>query len=210
MLHAGLTGGIASGKSTVARMFQEKGACLIDLDEIAHFVEEPDRPGWKAIVEYFGHGVLNDDGTINREKLGAIVFCDKEKLAKLNMMVHPAVFEEWERRVAGVRKTSPHTILISDIPLLIEVGMQQWLDAVILVYVSPDDQIQRLMSRNGCSRNEALDRLNSQMPIDEKIPHADFLIDNRGSIENSRSAVHALWAELVTMEKKKREMEGTV
>ena len=210
MLHAGLTGGIASGKSTVAWMFQEKGACLIDLDEIAHFVEEPDRPGWKAIVEYFGHGVLNDDGTINREKLGAIVFCDKEKLAKLNMMVHPAVFEEWERRVAGVRKTSPHTILISDIPLLIEVGMQQWLDAVILVYVSPDDQIQRLMSRNGCSRNEALARLNSQMPIDEKIPHADFLIDNRGSIENSRSAVHALWAELVTMEKKKREMEGTV
>ena len=210
MLHAGLTGGIASGKSTVARMFQEKGACLIDLDEIAHFVEEPDRPEWKAIVEYFGHGVLNDDGTINREKLGAIVFCDKEKLAKLNMMVHPAVFEEWERRVAGVRKTSPHTILISDIPLLIEAGMQQWLDAVILVYVSPDDQIQRLMSRNRCSRNEALARLNSQMPIDEKIPYADFLIDNRGSIENSRSAVHALWAELVTMEKKKREMEGTV
>ena len=210
MLHVGLTGGIASGKSTVARMFQEKGACVIDLDEIAHFVEEPDRPGWKAIVEYFGQNVLNDDRTINREKLGAIVFCDKEKLAKLNLMVHPAAFEEWEQRVAGIRKTSPQAIVISDIPLLIEVGMQQWLDAVILVYVSPDDQIQRLVSRNGCSREEALTRLNSQIPIDEKIPHADFLIDNRGSIENSRSAVHAIWEELLTMENNKREKEGTV
>ena len=209
MLHAGLTGGIASGKSTVARIFQEKGACLIDLDEIAHFVEEPDRPGWKAIVEYFGQDVLNDDRTINREKLGAIVFRDKEKLAKLNAMVHPAVFEQWERRVAGIRKTSPQAIVISDIPLLIEVGMRQWLDAVILVYVSPDDQIQRLMSRNGVSREEALTRLNSQMPIDEKIPHADFLIDNRGSIEDSRAAVHAVWKKLLTMEKKKIEKEGT-
>ena len=209
MLHVGLTGGIASGKSTVARMFQEKGACVIDLDEIAHFVEEPDRPGWKAIVEYFGQNVLNDDRTINREKLGAIVFRDKEKLAKLNMMVHPAAFEEWKQRVTGIRKTSPQAIVISDIPLLIEVGMRQWLDAVILVYVSPDDQIQRLMSRNGVSREEALTRLNSQMPIDEKIPHADFLIDNRGSIEDSRAAVHAVWKKLLTMEKKKIEKEGT-
>ncbi len=196
MLHAGLTGGIASGKSTVARMFQEEGACLIDLDELAHFVEEPDRPGWKAVVAYFGSEILNDDKTINREKLGAIVFRDKEKLAGLNRIVHPAVFEEWNRRLKEINKKTPHAIVISDIPLLFEVGMKHLLDVVILVYVSPGDQIQRLMQRNGCSRAEADVRLASQMPIDDKIPHADYVIDNGDSMEKTRAAVHEVWEEL--------------
>jgi dephospho-CoA kinase len=101
MLNAGLTGGIASGKSTVARMFHEEGACVIDFDKLSHVVEEPDRPGWKAIVEYFGPDILNDDRTINRKKLGAIVFHDGEALDRLNRMVHPLVFEDWKQRVAG-------------------------------------------------------------------------------------------------------------
>jgi dephospho-CoA kinase len=196
MLHAGLTGGIASGKSTVARMFHEEGACLIDLDEVAHFVEAPDRTGWKAIVEYFGSDILNDDGTINREKLGSIVFRDKDKLAGLNEVVHPIVFEEWKRRIAEIHKRNPRSIVISDIPLLFEVGMKHLLDVVILVYIPPEDQIQRLMRRNGCSREEASIRLASQMPIDDKIPHADYVIDNGGSIEKTRAAVYEVWEEL--------------
>jgi dephospho-CoA kinase len=196
MLHAGLTGGIASGKSTVARMFQEEGACLIDLDEVAHFVEEPDRSGWKAVVEYFGSDILNDDRTINREKLGAIVFHDEEKLARLNEIVHPVVFEEWNRRLAEIHKRNPHAIVISDIPLLFEVGMKHLLDVVILVSISPEDQIQRLIQRNGYSREDANARLASQMPIADKIPHADYVIDNRGPIEKTGAAVHEVWKEL--------------
>jgi dephospho-CoA kinase len=196
MLHAGLTGGIASGKSTVARMFQEEGALLIDLDELAHFVEEPDRPGWNAVVGYFGPDILNDDRTLNREKLGAIVFHDKEKLSTLNRMVHPAVFEEWNRRLNEIHKIDSHAIVISDIPLLFEVGMAHMLDVVILVYASPEEQIQRLMRRNGYSRNEADARLASQMPIAAKIPHADYVVDNGGSTEKTQAAVHEVWEKL--------------
>jgi dephospho-CoA kinase len=210
MLHVGLTGGIASGKSTVARMFEEKGAYLIDLDELAHFVEEPDRPGWKAIVSYFGANILNDDKTINREKLGAMVFHNKETLASLNKLVHPPVFEEWKRKIAEIQKINPRAIVISDIPLLIEVGMQQLLDVVILVYIAPEDQIRRLMLRNGCSREEAYVRLASQLPIDEKIPHADFVIDNQGSIKKTLYAVHAVWEELQIREQKVRALEKAV
>ncbi len=201
MLHAGLTGGIASGKSTVARMFQEKGAFLIDFDELAHFVEEPDRPAWEAIVAFFGSDILNHDRTINRKKLGTVVFQDKEKLAMLNNMVHPAVFAEWKSRVAEIKKIVPQAIVISDVPLLFEVGMQKWLDAVIVVYISPADQIQRLIQRNGWSREEAHARLASQMPIDDKVTKADFVIDNRGSQEATGNAVEAVWQELLIREK---------
>ena len=197
MLHVGLTGGIASGKSTVARMFQEKGACLIDLDELAHFVEEPDRPGWKAVVAYFGSDILNDDRTINREKLGKIVFHDRGKLARLNNMVHPPVFEEWKRRIAEISKINPHAIVVSDTPLLFEIGMHQLFDILILVYISPAEQIHRLMQRSGCSQKEAANRLASQMPIDEKVPHSDFVIDNKASIEKTWPIVNAVWEKLL-------------
>jgi dephospho-CoA kinase len=196
MLHAGLTGGIASGKSTVARMFQEEGACLIDLDEVAHFVQEPGRPGWEAVKGCFGSDILNDDGTIDRGKLGAIVFHDREKLEELNRLVHPAVFEEWNRRLADIGKINPRAIVISDIPLLFELGMKHWLDCVILVYVSSEDQIERLIKRNGFGREDAHARLASQMPIADKIPHADYVIDNGGSIDKTRAAVKQIWNEL--------------
>ena len=203
MLNAGLTGGIASGKSTVARMFQEEGACVIDFDELAHVAEEPDRPGWQAIVEYFGLNILNDDRTINRKKLGAIVFHDQEALARLNRMVHPFVFEDWKRKVAEIQKSHPRDIVISDIPLLIEVGMTHLLDVVLLVVVSPEEQIQRLLRRSGCSLKEANARLASQMAITDKIPHVDYVIDNGGSMEKTRAAVHELWEKLLMKEREK-------
>lgn len=196
MLNVGLTGGIASGKSTIAMMFRDKGAYVIDFDELAHYVEEPERPAWKAIVEYFGTEILNEDGTINRAKLGSIVFADREKLSRLNSIVHPEVFDEWRRRIEAIRRMDPHAIVISDVPLLIEVGMHQLMDVVVLTYATPEEQIRRLMERSGLSREEARERLSSQMSIDEKIPHADFVIDNRGSIENTRSLVDEVWKKL--------------
>jgi len=204
MLNVGLTGGIASGKSTVAKMFEDQGAYLIDFDALAHFVEEPDHPAWKAIVEFFGREILNEDGTINRAKLGLIVFSDHEKLSMLNSIVHPAVFDMWRRRTEDIRKINPRAIVVSDVPLLLEVRMQHLFDVVILVHVSPEDQIRRLTERNEYSRKEAERRLDTQMPIDEKISHADFVIDNKGPIETTRSVVNAVWKELLVREKKKR------
>ena len=202
MLKVGLTGGIASGKSTVAKMFEDKGAYLIDFDALAHFVEEPDQPAWKAIVEFFGREILNEDGTINRVKLGMIVFSDHEKLSMLNSIVHPAVFDLWRRRIDDIRKINPRAIVVSDVPLLLEVRMQHLFEVVILVHVSPEDQIRRLTERNEYSPKEAESRLDTQMPIDEKLSHAHFVIDNKGPIDTTRAIVNAVWEELLVLEKK--------
>ena len=177
-------------------MFQEKGAYLIDLDEIVHYVEEPDRPAWKAIVEYFGPEILNEDRTINRTRLGAIVFEDREKLAVLSRIVHPHIIGEWRRRITEIGRTESEGILLSDVPLLIEGRLQHLVDVVVLVYVSSDEQVERLMERNGCSREDALLRLASQMPIDDKIRYADIVVNNQGSVERTREIVSEVWEEL--------------
>ncbi|MHB9096998.1 MAG: dephospho-CoA kinase [Syntrophales bacterium] len=204
MLNVGLTGGIACGKSTVARMLAQRGALLIDFDEIAHAVEEPDGTAWREIVSHFGREILRADRTIDRRKLGAIVFADREKLSLLNGLVHPAVFAEWQRRMEEIRKTLPDAIVLSDIPLLIEAGVQQRVDLVILVYLPPEEQILRLMTRDGYSREEAVQRLASQMPIDDKLPAADIIIRNDGSLEQTRMQIDDLWEELKKREELRR------
>lgn len=208
MLNVGLTGGIACGKSTVARMLAEKGALLIDFDELAHAVEEPDGPAWQEIVRHFGRGVLRADRTIDRRKLGATVFADRDKLDLLNGLVHPAVFAEWGRRMDEIGKTLPDAIVLSDIPLLIEAGAEKMVDLVILVYLPPEEQIVRLMARDGYSREEALQRLASQMPIDDKLPVADIVVRNDGSLEQTRMQIDRLWDELKKREASRRTTTG--
>ncbi|MDD5712735.1 MAG: dephospho-CoA kinase [Smithellaceae bacterium] len=203
MLNVGLTGSIACGKSTVARMLQKRGAHIIDFDTLAHYVEEPEHPAWQEIVAFFGREVLAADGQIDREKLGAIVFADKDKLARLNEIVHPAVFEEWSRRISEIEKNEPRAIIISDIPLLIEVGMESLVDLVVLVYATPEEQIDRLMGRNGFSRAEAETRLSAQMPIAEKLKHAHIVVNNEESLEKTEHVVGKLWEELVRREREK-------
>jgi len=205
MLNVGLTGGIASGKSTVARMLADKGALLIDLDEIAHAVQEPEGPVWQEIVAHFGRAILNADGSIDRRKLGAVVFGDREKLDLLNRLVHPAIFAEWQKRIAEIRAARPDAIVLSDIPLLLEAGLKPQVDLVLLVYIPPEEQIHRLMARNGYRRDEALSRLASQMPIDAKLPEADIVIRNDGSPEETRRTVDGLWGELRKRECRRRE-----
>ncbi|MHB8908198.1 MAG: dephospho-CoA kinase [Syntrophales bacterium] len=208
MLNVGLTGGIASGKSTVARMLAEKGAMLIDFDEIAHAVEVPDGPAWREIVSHFGREFLRADRTIDRRKLGAVVFADRDKLNLLNGLVHPAVFAEWQRRREEIRKILPDAIVLSDIPLLIEAGVKKMVDLVILVYVPPEEQIVRLMARDGYSRDEAVQRLASQMPIEEKLPAADIVIRNDGTLEKTRMQINDLWEELKKREALRRAATG--
>ena len=208
MLNVGLTGGIACGKSTVARMLAEKGAVLIDFDEITHAVEDPGGPVWREIVRHFGEEILHEDRTIDRRKLGETVFADREKRELLNRLVHPAIFEEWQRRLAEIRARRADAIVVSDIPLLIEAGMKEMVDLVLLVYITPEEQIRRVMARDGFSREEAERRLAAQMPIDAKLRSADIVIRNEGSPEETRWAVSTVWMDLNIRKQRRREGIG--
>ncbi|MCD6486592.1 MAG: dephospho-CoA kinase [Syntrophobacterales bacterium] len=196
MINIGLTGGIGSGKSTAARLFREKGAYIIDIDAIAHLVEKPGGMVWNRIVKHFGKKILNKDNIIDRETLGGIVFRDSRELEKLNSIVHPAVFDEWRRRLDDIGSKDEKAVVISDIPLLIEAGWHRSVDVVILVYTSPDVQAERIMKRNGYSYEEAGDRLSSQMPVDDKIPFADFVINNEGTPEETKAIINSVWEKL--------------
>jgi len=204
MLNVGLTGSISCGKSTVALMLQEKGAFLIDFDRLAHDVEEPDQPAWQGIVNAFGSEVLREDRTIDRARLGAAVFADRHKLEKLNEIVHPAVFEAWQHRIAEIRAVRSDAIIISDFPLLIELGMQKSVDLVMLVYISRDEQIRRLILRNDYSTEEALQRVNSQMSIEDKVPFADIIVNNQGPQEETRAQIEKIWMLLLERERQQK------
>lgn len=208
MLNVGLTGGIACGKSTVARMFSQKGAYVIDFDKLAHDVQKPFKPAWREVVAYFGQGILDEDQKINRFKLGNLVFANKKKLQRLNRIVHPFVYQEWNRQTDKISREDPRAIVIADVPLLFEGNMQHLFDWTILVLIEPEEQIRRLMRRNKISAEEAQKRLASQLPIKEKIALADVVIDNRGSLLETRLRVDAVWRQLRQKEKHKNHHGG--
>jgi dephospho-CoA kinase len=203
MLNVGLTGGIACGKSTVAGIFVKNGAHLIDFDRLAHKVQEPGKPAWQSVVDYFGKEILLPDKKIDRLKLGNIVFADKNKINKLNKMVHPFVYREWQARLQKLCKKEKRAIVLSDIPLLFEGKKQHLFDLTMLVLIAPEEQIHRLMARNHISREEADKRLKSQMPIRKKLTLADIVIDNSGSISETKKIVNKIWRELRQKEKEK-------
>jgi len=204
MLNVGLTGGIGCGKSTVAGMLRKKGAYIVDFDRVAHEAQEPGGAAWKAVVAEFGQEILRPDGTLDRDKLGALVFNDEAKRRRLNELVHPAVFEAWLGRLEDIGRERPDAVVIADVPLLFEVGMEALVDLVVLVYCAPEGQIRRIVKRNGYTRDEAALRLRSQMPIDEKVPLADFVIDNGGSVAETAAQVDEIWRVLTEREKEKR------
>lgn len=195
MIVVGLTGGIASGKSTVSAMFEEFGAHVIDYDLLAREVVRPNLAAWKEIVEYFGRQVLNEDSSINREKLGTMVFGDAQSLAKLNGIVHPEVFAEAERRVDSIAETDPNAIIIKDMPLLIETAAHKDVDKVVVVTATKENRLARLIDR-GLTEDEARKRLASQLPMREKVKYADYVIYNDGTIEDTRKQVMEISREL--------------
>lgn len=204
MLNIGLTGGIGSGKSTVARFLEGRGAVHLDIDRLAHELEEPGGPVWKEIVASFGTDILAANRTIDRDKLGEVVFPNPEKRELLNRIVHPAVYRAWKDRVRGIGKSREDAIVISDIPLLIEVGWEKDVDLVLLVHIPPDEQVRRIMKRNGITRREALERLHSQMPIDDKLRYAQIVIHNEGTMAETQRQIDLLWPRLVEMERERR------
>ena len=184
----GLTGGIASGKSTVSKALADLGAMVIDGDETAHRLMQPHQPAWEDIVNKFGREILNPDLTIDRAKLGAIVFDDHEQMTALNKITRPRIIESIENEVQGLKITRPDAVLVLDIPLLYEARLDKLTDQVWVVWLDRETQITRLQDRNGFTREEAEKRINSQMSLDEKARRADVVIDNTGNIEETLSA----------------------
>ncbi|MFS0780628.1 dephospho-CoA kinase [Bacillus sp. 1P06AnD] len=184
----GITGGIASGKSTVSAMITEMGYTVVDADVAARAVVEPGQKAYGTVVEQFGRDILCEDGTLNRAKLGGIIFHDEEKRLLLNSIVHPAVREymDEQRDAAFARGES---VVFMDIPLLFESKLQGTVDQSILVYVDYVVQLKRLMERNGFSEEEAKARIRSQMPLEDKKAMADAVIENNGSIEETKEQI---------------------
>ena len=204
-LVVGITGGIATGKSTVSEMLKELGSPLIDFDELARRVVEPEKPAWKQIVEYFGKDVLLEDNTLNRKKLSEIVFSDLEKKKMLERFVHPRIYEEFIKEINRIVKEDPDAIIQVAVPLLIELNQQYRFHKIVVVYASRETQIRRLMKRDNISREQAENILKSQLPIDEKVGYADFVINNEGSIEETRKQVIELWEKLKQIQRQMKE-----
>lgn len=177
----GLTGGIASGKSTVSKALTELGAKIIDADKTAHRLMEPGQPIYMDVINKFGPGILNPDKAIDRAKLGSIVFNDPMQMKILNKITGSRILEELYNQVEKWKAVCPNGVLILDIPLLYEAKMDKLCDQVWVVWLDRENQIQRLMERNGYTRQEALIRIESQMSLDEKARRADIVIDNSNS-----------------------------
>jgi dephospho-CoA kinase len=199
MILVGLTGGIATGKSTVANMFERCGAVVIDADALAHQVVEPGKPAWRAIIETFGKAVLNPDRTLNRQALGAVVFRSRTKLRRLEQIIHPRVAREQARLTRQAARKDPKAVVIYDVPLLYEAGIDKRVDRVIVVTADRETQIARLKKRNGFTRTEALRRIRSQMPLKEKAAAADYLLDGTTTRPRLLALVKRLYRELRTL-----------
>lgn len=194
----GLTGSIASGKSTVSRILAECGAPIVDADLIARAVAERGEIGWQKIAEAFGKEVLQEDGQLDRTKIGEMIFRDATKRAELDNIMHPIILKRIEEEVA-IYQQQGEPIVILDIPLLLELGWQDKVSAVWLVAVSPDTQKRRLMARNDLTEDQASVRIASQMSIEEKRQYADVIIDNDGTLADTEYTVRARWDEVKRM-----------
>lgn len=183
----GITGGIASGKSTVVDVFRSFGFPIVDGDVVARIVVEPGTPGLLALIHVFGEGIITSEGTLDRKKLGSLVFQDETERKKLNQTLEPFIRNEIDQQIENAKKKSP--LVIADIPLLYEGNYEKQMDAVAVVYVDQATQLKRLMARNKLSEIEAMNRINSQMPLEEKKQLADIVFDNRGSRDKTADQV---------------------
>ncbi len=194
----GLTGGIASGKSLVASMFRSLGATVLSADEVARDVVTPGSEALKGIVQAFGPEMIRPDGTLDRQRLGDLIFRDASARARLNAIMHPHIHRILKAEVDRLRATTAPRIVIVEIPLLLDTAPRDYLspDGVIVVSVAKETQVARLRSREGLSKEAAEKRLQAQRPLAEKVAEADWVIDNSGSVEQTRGQVESLWNQL--------------
>ncbi|XP_068660455.1 dephospho-CoA kinase [Aristolochia californica] len=193
----GLTGGIASGKSTVSHLFKASGIPVVDADVVARDVLRKGTGGWKRVVRAFGEGILCDDGEVDRARLGQIVFSDPEKRQLLNRLLAPFISSGlfWEIVKLWFKGSK---VIVLDIPLLFEAKMDQWTKPIIVVWVDPDTQLHRLIARDGISEEQARNRINAQTALDWKRSRADIVIDNSRSLENTKEQFQEVLNEITS------------
>lgn len=190
----GLTGGIASGKSTVSNYLSELGAIIIDADKIAHEIMEKGKTAYWQVIEAFGREILAENGEIDRSRLGKIVFNELEKKKILEEITHPQVIREMREKIEEYR--AENKVIVLDVPLLFEAGLDSMVDETWVVYVDRETQLQRLIARDGLSYEEANKRIQAQMSLEKKRVLADFVINNKGNIEDLKRQVLLKWREI--------------
>ena len=199
MLKVGLTGSIAVGKTFVAEVLSSLGCPVLDADQTARQVVEPNTAGWQQIVETFGTIVLNSDQTLNRAKLGTIIFADEQKRLLLNSIIHPLVFIERDNWLRA-QEAQGARIAVVDAALMIESGGHKRFDIIIVVWCKPEIQLERLIIRNNLTRDEAVLRISAQMPQEEKMRYADFLIDSTNGFADTRKQVERIYQLLLSLD----------
>jgi dephospho-CoA kinase len=192
-MNIGLTGGIACGKSTVSAMLVHRGAILVDADQIAREVVEPSSPVLHEVAEQFGNEVLLLDGSLNRKKLGEMIFGNDEARKKLESLLHPPIRALMRGRMEAFEQLHPDKLVVVDVPLLYESGLEYMFDKILVVFVPRDVQLQRLVERDKLSLEQAEARLKAQMDIELKRERADIVIDNRGTLEETEKQIGDLW-----------------
>jgi dephospho-CoA kinase len=192
-MNIGLTGGIACGKSTVSAMLIHRGAILVDADQIAREVVEPGSPVLHEVAEQFGNEVLLLDGSLNRKKLGELIFGNDEARKKLDSLLHPPIRALMRGRMEAFEQLHPDKLVVVDVPLLYESGLEYLFDKILVVFVPRDVQLQRLVERDKLSLEQAEARLKAQMDIELKRERADIVIDNRGTLEETEKQIGDLW-----------------
>jgi dephospho-CoA kinase len=205
MLIIGLTGGVASGKTAVSQILREEGAYIIDADQIARELVQPNTPAWNELKRVFGNEILKKDGAIHRKRLAAKIYADPEQRDLLDRILHPRIKAEMGRRMKEIGQKDPDAIVVIDAALLIELGDHREMDKVIVVTSTETQQIQRLRDRNGMTPEEARRILSSQMPLEEKMKVADFIVRNEGSFEETKRRVTEVFQELKRMAPTKRQ-----
>jgi dephospho-CoA kinase len=207
VLKVGLTGGIASGKSTVCKIFARLGAKVLDADEVAREVVLPGRSAWTKLRQTLASEFFHPDGNLNRHRTRQLIFSDSEKRRQVNAIVHPEVMREIKRNYQQMSAVAPDGVFLVDVPLLLEVGAAGRFDLVLVVYVDEEVQIGRLMLRDGLSREEAGQVLTVQIPLREKVELADFVIDNNGTLKETEAQVERVWRELLDLAQTQRRVD---
>ena len=198
MVVIGVTGGIGTGKSTVAAMFKALGALVLDADALAREAMEPKQLAWRRIAASFGPGVLNEDQTIDRQALARVVFSDEEARRRLEAIIHPQVLRRIKQQLHGLRRRRSVRAVVLDVPLLFEVGAEGLADAVVVVTTPPEIQASRLRKKYGWTQEEIAQRHEAQLDLSAKEALADFVVDNTDGLERTRTQVRRIWSQLVS------------
>jgi len=197
MLIVALTGGIATGKSIVAKTLEDLGCYIHSADKIAHQLMEPQKLAWKKIVNHFGRGILNPGKTINRPKLGVLVFKNEKDRTFLNKLLHPLVLEGKKKIIKKIMKDGHHKIFISEAALTVESGFMKFFDKIVVVYCEDEIQIKRLQTRDKINREQALEKIRAQMPQKKKLSYADYIIDSSGTIHSTIEQTERVYRSLI-------------